>query len=231
MTTFGGFVLATSRAWHEPMAARLAARTGRPFHLVTRKEELTAERLGALGAEMVFLPHWSFIVPRAVHDAFECVIFHMTDVPYGRGGSPLQNLIVRGHTMTKLTALRCVAELDAGPVYGKRELDLSGPAHEIFARASALTEEMIVDIVTRRPTPVAQTGEPVVWKRREPGDGDLRLAKDLRQIYDLIRMLDADGYPHAFLDVGALRAEFVDAAFDEDGVTAKVRFVRREGPQ
>ncbi len=26
---------------------------------------------------------------------FECVCFHMTDVPYGRGGSPLQNLIIR----------------------------------------------------------------------------------------------------------------------------------------
>jgi len=37
----------------------------------------------------------------------------MTDVPYGRGGSPLQNLIVRGHTETKLTALRCVRDLDA----------------------------------------------------------------------------------------------------------------------
>lgn len=225
--TGGGFALATSRAWHEPMAARLAARTGRPFHLVTQKDELSLEHLRRLGVGMVFLPHWSTIVPRAVHEAFECVIFHMTDVPYGRGGSPLQNLIARGHTTTKLSALRCVAALDAGPVYAKRDLDLSGAAHEIFARASAIIEEMIVELVTQPRAPVPQTGEPVVWKRREPHEGDLRGAKDLRAVYDLIRMLDADGYPHAYLDVGDLRAEFVDATLEPDGVTARVRFVRR----
>ena len=63
----------------------------------------------------IFFPHWSWMVPRAVWEKHECVCFHMTDVPYGRGGSPLQNLILKGHTKTKITALRMVGELDAGP--------------------------------------------------------------------------------------------------------------------
>jgi methionyl-tRNA formyltransferase len=65
----------------------------------------------------VFFAHWSWKIPRAVYEAHECVIFHMTDVPFGRGGSPLQNLISRGIYETKLSALRCVEEMDAGPVY------------------------------------------------------------------------------------------------------------------
>lgn len=32
--------------------------------------------------------------------------FHMTNFPYGRGGSPLQNLMKRGHHTTTITALR-----------------------------------------------------------------------------------------------------------------------------
>lgn len=66
------------------------------------------------------------MVPEAVLIAAECVCFHMTDVPYGRGGSPLQNLIVRKHKKTKLTALKMTEEIDAGPVYCKRELSLDG---------------------------------------------------------------------------------------------------------
>ncbi len=57
----------------------------------------------------------------------------MTDLPYGRGGSPLQNLIQRGHTSTMLTALRCGAGLDTGDVYLKQPLSLHGSAEEIFS--------------------------------------------------------------------------------------------------
>ena len=30
-----------------------------------------------------------------IHENYKCIIFHMTDLPFGRGGSPLQNLISR----------------------------------------------------------------------------------------------------------------------------------------
>ncbi|WP_201246135.1 hypothetical protein [Halochromatium salexigens] len=100
------FVLATSRPWNENMAKRLTERTGQPFHLITRKEDLTPERLREIAPRAVFFPHWSYLIPATIHEGWECVIFHMTDLPYGRGGSPLQNLIQRGHRETVLTALR-----------------------------------------------------------------------------------------------------------------------------
>ena len=74
----------------------------------------------------VFFLHWSKKIPEDFFDSTECVCFHMTDVPYGRGGSPLQNLIARGHRKTKLTALRMTKEFDAGPVYLKEDLSLEG---------------------------------------------------------------------------------------------------------
>ena len=80
----------------------------------------------------------------------------MTDLPYGRGGSPLQNLIFRGHLETKITALRCIGELDAGPVYMKRPLSLNGSASEIFLRAADVVEKMIGEIVHTEPIPEPQ---------------------------------------------------------------------------
>jgi hypothetical protein len=62
----------------------------------------------------------------------------MTDVPFGRGGSPLQNLIVRGRRETKLTALRMSREFDAGPVYMKEPLSLEGGAEEIYLGSADL---------------------------------------------------------------------------------------------
>ena len=77
-------------------------------------EELSHVRLSEINPEYVFFPHWSWRIPESIYGNYSCVIFHMTDLPYGRGGSPLQNLIVRGHKSTQVSALKCIAELDAG---------------------------------------------------------------------------------------------------------------------
>lgn len=196
------------RPWNRDLAARLEARTGRRMIAVAAPEDLSGERLAPHDPQYVFVPHWSHRIGPDVYELFECLIFHMTDVPYGRGGSPLQNLIVRGHTETVMSVIRCGAELDAGPVYLRRPLSLHGSAEEIYIRADALIEEMIIDILERTPEPVPQSGEATTFRRRRPEDGALTAGMTLDQVYDQIRMLDADGYPPAFLDVGLLRFEF-----------------------
>jgi methionyl-tRNA formyltransferase len=134
----------------------------------------------------------------------------MTDLPYGRGGSPLKNLIQRGHRSTQLTALRYVAELDARPNYLKRPVCLEGSASEILLRAAGLIEDMIQTIVTEECEPKPQQGDPVTFRRRTPGESDLMQApiQHLNDFFDFIRMLDADGYPRAFLDIHDHRLEF-----------------------
>ena len=136
-------------------------------------------------------------------------------------------MIVRGHEDTMLSAIKCVKDVDAGPVYLKRPLSLAGSAEEILQRASALIEKMIVEIVECRPTPVPQQGEVVEFKRRRPKDGDLAAAVELRQVYDYIRMLDDDGYQPAFLKTELLHLEFSEAHLGEDFVEAKVQVRRR----
>lgn len=211
-------VLATSRPWNEIMARRLEEKTGHAFHLITRKEELTPERLREIRPRYIFFPHWSHVIPEAVFNAYECVIFHMTDLPYGRGGSPLQNLIQRGHHETMLTALRCVEELDAGPVYLKRPLCLEGAASEIFLRAAGEIEAMIEAIIREEPEPQTQQGEPVTFRRRTPEESELTQApiQSLNDFFDFIRMLDAEGYPRAFMDLHGHRMELSRVQMEHD---------------
>ena len=86
--------------------------------------------------EKIFFLHWSWHVPDRLWKNFTCVGFHMTDLPFGRGGTPLQNLISSGIELTKLSAYVMDHELDAGPILLKKSLRLNGTAEEIYRRAS-----------------------------------------------------------------------------------------------
>lgn len=165
------------------------------------------ERLPDAGVRYAFFLHWSDLVPEHVVETCECVCFHMTDVPYGRGGSPLQNLIGRGHDATVLTALRMVAELDAGPVYAKRPLSLEGTAEAILVRASEMAMDMAVELAEVHKEPQPQKGEVKIFRRRQPAESRVPVGLTVDGLHDFIRMLDADGYPHAFVEVDGYRLE------------------------
>jgi methionyl-tRNA formyltransferase len=84
-------------------------------------------------------------------------------------------------------------------------------------------EEMIIEIMEKEPAPRDQQGQVTVFKRRTSEQGDLAAVCTLDEAFDMIRMLDAEGYPRAFLNVGPLRLEFSRAARKVDRVVADVQ--------
>ncbi|MDO7788351.1 methionyl-tRNA formyltransferase [Desulforamulus aquiferis] len=221
------YVIAANRIWYKNMPVKLAALTKQEFILIDKKEDLTFELLQDIKPRYIFFPHWSFIIPKEIYENYESVIFHMTDVPFGRGGSPLQNLIARGIFDTKISALMCQEDLDAGPVYLKRPFSLFGSAEEIYIRAAKEIEEMIVYIIENEPNPVKQQGEVVYFNRRKQEDGNIANLTDLEQVFNYIRMLDAKDYPRAFLENGNFRFEFQRASLKNDYVIADVKITKR----
>jgi methionyl-tRNA formyltransferase len=218
------YVVASCKSWHKVNYDRISTAYVGDWHWVESPEQLL-ECVRRVQPKYVFFLHWNWIVPAEIWAEYECVCFHMTDVPYGRGGSPLQNLILAGHSQTKLTALRMVGEVDAGPIYLKQPLSLAGTAQEIYLRAGELSFEMIRKIVDAEPVPQAQRGEPTFFKRRKPDQSHLPTNSDPKAIYDFIRMLDADGYPHAYIEYGNMRFEFSSAKLSADGVSASVNIL------
>lgn len=227
------YILASRTVW--PIEEFLRRRNKLPgeWLLMTSEADLTVESLQQFGPRYVFFPHWSSIVPQAILATHECVCFHMTDVPFGRGGSPLQNLVSRGIKETRLTALRMTEQIDAGPVYAKHPLELSGSANEIFRRAATIALDVVEWMVACEPPAVKQSGEPTFFPRRKSEQSAIPVSGSPESLYDHIRMLDADGYPHAFADFGDWRAEFTDACLDGDVVSARVKLLRnsKQGPE
>ena len=221
-------VLANINPAYYELELFLRSKFGEKLAVINSKPELNIEALKRLNPAYIFFPHWSEIIPKEIFSTFNCVVFHMTDLPYGRGGSPLQNLIVRGHKSTKLSAIKVAEGMDTGDVYLKKDLTLNGTATEIFVRAGELMKEMIVEIASNHPQPTKQEGEVVLFKRRKAEDSNVAALDELETLYDYIRMLDAEGYPKAFFETEHFRVEFTNANFDtKDILNAHVRIVKK----
>lgn len=216
-------VIATIHSWNINQYRKWTPPMGFTKHLIISKEQLTYEKLSKLNPEYIFFPHWSWIIPKDIYENFECIVFHMTDLPFGRGGSPLQNLIIRGIYNTKISAIRVVAGMDAGPIYKKRSFNIrTGSAEEMYKRLSKDIFEMMTEITHRRPKPKKQRGSVVLFKRRKPDESRIPPGLAGRKLYDFIRMLDAEGYPVAFIEEGGRRFEFRNANIENDLVISEV---------
>jgi len=222
-------VVATVKSWNIENFKKLEQReTNVNWVLITDKDELTREKLDTLDPEFVFFPHWSWLIEKDIYETFDCVVFHMTDLPFGRGGHPLQNLIARGIEKTKLSAIRATGGIDAGPIYLQEPLDLSGTAEEIYRRASDIVFSLMSRIAVEKPEPREQEGEVVTFERRTPEMSEIPKGEGLEKVYDWIRMLDAEGYPHAYLDYGGLRFTFRRAGKADEAVSAEVVITRSD---
>jgi len=221
-------IIVSNRQWNKELVDYIRKCINTEVMYIEDKNLVTYDNLKRYNPQYIFFPHWSYIIPQEVYESFECIIFHMTDLPFGRGGSPLQNLIARGIYETQVSAIKCCKELDAGDIFLKSPLSLYGTAEEIYIRASKIIQEMIGKIVNEPVLPQKQCGEIVSFKRRKPEESNISGLADLDKIYDYIRMLDAEGYPKAFLDVGEIHFEFSRAARRNGYIEADVRITLKE---
>ncbi len=223
------YAVASRKPWNQRVFNEVIAKYPGNWLFANEPEALDSI-LSQCDPRYIFFLHWSWTVPNEIINRYECIAFHMADVPHGRGGSPLQNLIGIGHHCTKLAALRMVQELDAGPVYAKEDLSLEGNAEEIYIRAAYLSAKMIRSIIDDCPEPIPQQGEPTVFTRRNASDSRIpeMPSLPLPSLYDFIRMLDAEGYPHAFLEYGGFRFELRRAALYDGRIVADVTITSLE---
>ena len=217
------YIVATIKDWNINQYNRSIFKKSKNWYLVTDTKKLTFAYVKSIKPKYIFFPHWSKKVDTKIVNNYECVCFHETDLPYGRGGSPIQNLILRNQKKTIITALKMTDKIDAGPIYLKKQLKLNGSAQQIYERASKKVYKMISIIVKKKIMPIAQKGNVVRFNRRKPKQSILsKKTKSLSELYNHIRMLDAKSYPTAFIKYGNLRIEFKKAKINKKTLNASV---------
>jgi len=127
-----------------------------------------------------------------------------------------------------LSAFRLTDEIDAGPVYLKKSIKLDGRAEEIMETAGRTALEMIQEILQGEIVPLPQSGEVVSFKRRKGSDNQIpEDLKDMRSLYDFLRMLDAPTYPNGYLDIGIFRILFEQVSLEDGKIEARAKIIER----
>ena len=182
------------------------------------KEKLSIAFLESFKPDFIFFPHWNWIVEKEIHENYNCIVFHTAPLPYGRGGSPIQNLILNGFKESPVCAIKMTDKLDEGPIYSSYSINLEGNLNSIFSRINDAVNYLISFIILKNPNPIQQEGEPHIFKRLNKRDNEISVGLKLEEIYDRIRMVDHPDYQSAFIMYGDIKIEFNNAILKGDSM-------------
>ncbi len=158
----------------------------------------------------IYIIHWNYKISQKILDKYKCISFHMTKLPYGRGGSPLQNLILLNKKFTYLTAFETSNNMDSGNIILQKKLFLNGSALSILKRTSNLCFSIIRDLNNKKIVSHPQKGKIVNFKRRKPEMSEIDFSMNCNNLYNFIRMLDAPIYNKSFINIKKYKVEFYD---------------------
>lgn len=131
------------------------------------------------------------------------LVVHASDLPRGRGFSPLVWLILEGAGRLPVCLIEASGEVDSGPVVYKEWITYEG--HELNEELRRPLGEMHVSLSLRfmseaaPPAGVPQTGDGTCYRRRTRADSWLDPDQSLAAQFDLLRVVDNERYP-AFID-------------------------------
>ena len=171
--------------------------------LILNKESFNNNKIFDFQPDIIFFYGWSWQIDEEIHKNFKSIMLHPSDLPRFRGGSPLQNQIIRGVLDTKITLFIINEEYDAGDILVQKDLSLRGSLEEIFMRIVEKGTEMTKEILNEMPRPAKQDEtKATYYPRRTPKQSEITLdelaSKPSGYLYNKIRML-SDPYPNAYI--------------------------------
>lgn len=218
------YVVASSKTWFRNLPKSLAYKSLNIIE-ISAKEQLNLDFLEQINPRYIFFPHWNWKVDSEIYNSYECIAFHTAPLPYGRGGSPIQNLIVRGVKNSPVCALRMTEILDGGPIYDSIKVSLDGTILEIFSRIAICVEKLILNICQNNVKPKEQIGEITLFKRLTYEENELKSQYSLNELFDRIRMVDGLDYPRAYIKFGKYKLEFTEAHLRSNQLFATIKII------
>ena len=214
-------------AWSNNLFKSLVSDTDVTWLRVTNS--LNLEEVIDINPDWIFFFHWSNIVSKDVWQRFQCVTIHTSNLPDGRGGSPIQNQIIKGVKSSRVNALQMSRKVDSGPVYCSLPVTLQGSLTDIWMIISEQAKHLIQKCINENPTPTPQDlSTTTITKRRKTSEIPFSDLQNLFKLYDYIRMLDAEDYPKSKFSIGNFLIEFSRASLNDDEILcdAKIRRIK-----
>ena len=182
-----------------------------------------------LKVDLVITLAYGQIVPQGFLDIprFGCLNLHGSLLPKLRGASPVQTALINDEKVTGVTLMEMVAAMDAGRMYGKKEvvIDEEDNATSLFKKISEAAKDLVLELLPKyvdgELEGIPQNEEEVTFcSLIKPEQEKLDLSKDILEVYGYIRGLSDE--PGAYLYLDNQKLKIFKAKIANDLVTAEV---------
>lgn len=141
---------------------------------------------------------------------------HASLLPKYRGASPIQESLLNGDKETGISIMRMDEELDHGPIYLIRKIDIA-PEDNIISLTEKLsklstliTPLILTDILEDQLTPIPQNHEKASYcKKIDKEDGQIDWGKSAKEICDMIKAYTP--WPSAYTNFQGKKIKILEA--------------------
>ena len=134
------------------------------------------------------------------------LIPHESDLPKGKGMSPLTWQILSGKKKIFFSLIEASSKIDSGLIYYKKEINI--PKYVLFDELKKIQLNENLKLITKfirfyaknneAPKGKKQKGRGTFFKKRSPEDSEIKINKSVLSQFNLLRSADDKNYPAFF---------------------------------
>lgn len=130
------------------------------------------------------------------------LVIHASDLPKGKGWSPLTHQILAGENQIPITLFEANQNIDDGEIYLKDTLNLTG--NELIEEIRGKLVLKIFDLIgaflnnINQMKGTKQIGDQSFYPKRSPKDSKLDINDSIQNQFNLLRVVDNERYPAYF---------------------------------
>lgn len=156
---------------------------------------------------IIFAFGWSGYLSKEIRSIAPCLILHPSKLPKFRGGSPIQNQLIRGLKSSAISIILADDIIDAGKIFFQKKISLKGyldNIHDEIISKGIFGTKKIINLLRQKKLKSKKQNNKLAshYNRRTPSMSEI-LIKDFKKyeaeyFYNLIRGLQKP-YPMAYI--------------------------------
>jgi methionyl-tRNA formyltransferase len=197
----------TYRGWAKNIYIKLEKnkKKNQKFYFHYDKKNLN-KKIKKINPEFILFYGWSWVIKKNLFAKYNCLMLHPSLLPKFRGGSPIQNQIIRNIKKSAVTIFKINEVIDGGNILYQSKLSLKGTLNDIFKRMTDIGFRGTHKILNSKKIKQKKQNhfKATYYKRRKPEESEITI-KELKEsspvyIYNKLRML-SDPYPNPFIKI------------------------------
>ncbi len=194
-------IFTDKNSWMNKFLPELVSKLSAMKHEVNIYEKARSDISGDVA---FFLSYFHIVDQDLLNKHKNNIVLHASDLPKGRGWSPLTWQIIEGKNNIKLTLFEAENSVDSGDIYMQKEMVFVG--HELIEELrdvlAKTTCEMCCDFIEKYPAILngakRQGQDASFYARRNAKDSELSVDKTIGEQFNLLRVVDNEQYPAWF---------------------------------